>query len=166
MAMNDDAQMIILSAMVICLCLIGVMACVVSVDPSCSSPGESVYLSHDVVDNVRWAQDSWLDHVATISSTYGWPEKSKAVSLFCQRSSPDVSGLSDSLLKHGVSCDLTFNESLAGNYLSAHPEPDALEMGGVLLKPDSGNAKVYGCAYDMNISDGMTSYHLSRVTIF
>jgi hypothetical protein len=166
MAIRDDAQMIILSAMIICLCLIGVMACVVSIDHSYSDHMESVYISHDMVNNVRWAQDSWMDHAATISSIYSWPEKSKAVNLFCQRSSPETSGLSDDLLKHGVSCDLTFNESLASNYLSAHPEPDALNMGGVLIKPDSGNTKVYGCAYDMNISDGVTSYHLSRVTIF
>ena len=57
MAMKDDAQMIILSAMVICLCLIGMMACVVSVDTYISSR-QSVYLSQDTVDNIQWAQDS------------------------------------------------------------------------------------------------------------
>ncbi len=165
MAMKDDAQMIILSAMVICLCLIGIMACVDSVDTYISSR-QSVYLSQDTVDNIQWAQDSALEHTAAISSVYGWPERSKAVDLFCQRSSPEVSGLSDCLLNHGVSYEFTFNESLAGNYLGAHPEPDAMNMGGVLVKPGSGNTKVYGCAYDAYISDGATSYRVSRVAIF
>ena len=165
MAMKDDAQMIILSAMVICLCLIGMMACVASIDTSVSSR-QSVYLSQDTVDNVQWAQDSWLSHAATVSSVYGWQERSKAVDLFCQRSSPEVSGLSDCLLKHGVSYVFRFNESLADKYLNAHPEPDAMSMGGVLVKPNSGNAKIYGCAYDMYISDGTTSYRVSRVTVF
>ncbi len=166
MAMKDDAQMIILSAMVICLCLIGMMACVISVDPAYISSTESVYLSQDTVDNVQWAQEAWLDHTAAISSIYGWPERSKAVDLFCQKSSPEVSGLSGYLLKHGVSYEFTFNESTAGDYLGAHPEPDALNVGGVLIKPASGNAKVYGCAYDAYLSDGATCYRVSRVTIF
>jgi hypothetical protein len=165
MAMKDDAQMIILSAMVICLCLIGVMTCAASVD-TCISSRQSIYLSQDTVDNVQWAQDSWLNHAATISSIYGWEERSKAVDLFCQRSSPDASGLSDCLLQHGVSYEFTFNESLAGKYLGAHPAQDAMNVGGVLVKPNSGNAKVYGCAYDAYISDGTTSYHVSRVTMF
>ena len=165
MAMRDDAQMIILSAMVISLCLIGVMACVVSVDPAVSSR-QSVYLSQNSIDNVRWAQESWLEHAATISSIYGWQDRSKAADLFCKRASPEASGLSDCLLQHGVSCDLAFNESLAGSYFGAHPEPDALNMGGVLVKQDSGNARVYGCAYDMYVSDGTTSYCMSRVITF
>lgn len=166
MAMKDDAQMIILSAMVICICLIGMMACVTSVDPSCIPSRQSVYLSPDTVDNVQWAQDSGLDHAAAISSIYSWPERSKAVDLFCQITSPESNGLSDCLLKHSVSYVFNFNESLAGNYLGVHPEPDALNMGGVLVKPNSGSAKVYGCAYDAYISDGAISYHISRVTIF
>jgi hypothetical protein len=166
MAMKDDAQMIILSAMVICLCLIGVMACAASVDPSYISSRQSVYISQDTVDNVQWAQDSCLSHAATVSSVYGWPERSKAVELFGLRSSPDTSGLSDCLLKHGVSYVFAFNESLAGAYLGTHPEPDAVNMGGVLVKPNSGSVKVYGCAYDACISDGTSTYRESRVTIF
>lgn len=165
MAMKDDAQMIILSALVICLCLMGMMACVASVNMGVPSR-QSVYLSQDTVDNVQWAQDLSLEHAAAICSIYGWPERSKAVGLFCQRSSPEVSGLSDCLLKRGVSYVFMFNESLAGSYLGAHPEPDAMNLGGVMVKPDSGNAKVYGCAYDAYISDGTISYRVSRVTIF
>ena len=164
--MNDDAQMIILSAMVIGLCLIGVMACAVSVDPSYVSSRQSAYLSQDTVDNVQWAQDSCLSHAAAISSVYGWQERSKAAELFCQKSSPDTNGLSDCLLKHGVSYVFTFNESLADAYLGAHQEPDAVNMGGVLVKSISGSAKVYGCAYDAYVSDGTSAYHISRVTIF
>ena len=165
MAMKDDAQMIILSAMVICLCLIGVMACAVSVDPSYSSR-QSVYLSQDTVDNVQWAQESCLSHAAAISSIYSWQERSKAAELFCQMSSPDTNGLSDCLLKHGVSYVFTFNESLADAYLGAHQEPDAVNIGGVLVKSNSGSTKVYGCAYYAYVSDGISSYYASRVTIF
>ncbi len=165
MEIGDDAQMIILSAMVICLCLIGVMACIDSVSKG-AAMHESAFLSDVAVDNVLWAQDSGLEHAATISSIYAWQERDQAASRFKQESAPVTGGISGYLQKHGTAYRFSYDESAAAEYLAEHPRPEAVNIGGVLIEPYEGNARVYGCAYDVLISDGTTSYTVGRVATF
>lgn len=166
MEIGNDAQMIILSAMVICLCLMGVMACIDSVSAPGAAIRESAFLSDVAVDNVLWAQDSGLGHAATISSIYAWQERDQAASRFKQESALVTGELSDYMLKHGASYQFSYDESAADEYLVEHPRSDAASMGGVLVEPHEGNARIYGCAYEVTISDGITSYKVSRVAIF
>jgi hypothetical protein len=166
MAMKDDAQMIILSAMVICLCLMGVMACIDSVSAPGAAIRESAFLSDVEVDNMLWAQDSGLGHAAAISSIYAWQEREDAASRFKQESVTVTGGLSDYMLKHGASYQFSYDESAAAEYLAEHPRPDAVNMGGMLVEPHEGNARIYGCAYEVKVRDGTTSYKVSRVAIF
>ena len=166
MAMKEDAQMIILAAMVIALCLIGLMACMASVDGLTGYSAGGAYLSQETVENVQWAQDAGLAHAAAEASACAWQDRNKAADSFCQRLAMESDQLSDSLMKHGVSYEISLNRSMADRYMIAHPEPDAVNIGGVLVKPGSGNAKIYGCAYDMSIGDGVTGYRVSRMVIF
>ena len=164
--MRDDAQMIILSALVMALCLIGLMACVVSVQSPAVAATHSAYLSGDTLRNVLWAQDSGLSNAASMASIYSWPDRNKAADMFNRQSDTMSEELADNQLKHGVTCDLFFNDSLAGQYIAAHPGDGGVNIGGVLIKQASGKALVYGCAYDLTLSDGVTQYSVSRVRIF
>jgi hypothetical protein len=166
MEIGNDAQMIILSAMVVCLCLMGVMACVESVSAPGTAMRESAFISDVAVDNVLWSQDSGLEHAATISSIYAWQDRDQAAGRFKQESAPVTDGLSGYLLKHGAAYRFSYDESAAAEYLAEHPRPDAVSIGGVLLEPYEGNARIYGCAYDVVISDGTTSYTVDRVATF
>lgn len=163
--MRDSGQMIVLSAMVACLCLIGVAACVTAID---ALPGsmESAYLSHNAINNILWAEGSGLKHEASICSIYAWPQRGEEVSRFKQRSLSTADDLSSLLLKHGVAYRLSYNDSLATQYLAVDPKSDMENIGGVLVENTEGIARIYGCAYDVWISDGISRYSVSRVETF
>ncbi len=162
--MGDEGQMILLSALVACLCLFGVVACVEAV--SDISPSESGYLSSVSVQNILWTQDTALENAASYYSAYPWPERANAVTMFKNEANLSMQNLSYSLLKHGAGYNFTYNESLAGDYLTTHRENDTENIGGVLVRDHNGSENIYGCAYDADVDDSFSKYEVSRVVIF
>ena len=162
--MDDSGQLILLSALFMCLCLIGVVACVIAV-------GDSTYRDRPVVTadelmNARWAQESALQRTAIYDSTGTWGDRAFAVSSFKAAANSSAANMSIVLLSHGLSCQFLFNDSLASQYASAHPDYGTENMGGVLVEQSGSIAKIRGCAYDLSIGDPRTSYCLSRIAIF
>lgn len=162
--MGDSGQMILLSALVVCLCLMGVVACVAAVDDS--SFRDSGYLSPGSMDNVIWAQDSALQKTAFYYSAYPWDGRAEAALRFKADANSSMESLSAKLLKHGLAYDFAFNDSLGGEYVARHPGNDTENIGGVLVGYAGGNVKIVGCAFDVIASDGVTTYRLDRVEIF
>lgn len=162
--MGDEGQMILLSALVACLCLFGVVVCVEGVSDVPQS--ESGYLSSDSVQNILWTQDIALENAASYYSAYPWPARANAITMFKNEADLSMQNLSYSLLKHGAGYRFTYNQSLAGDYLTMHWENDTENIGGVLVKDDNGSESIYGCAYDVAVDDSFSNYQVSRVVIF
>lgn len=162
--MGDEGQMILLSALVACLCLFGVVACVEAV--SDVSPSKSVYLSSGSVQNILWTQDIALENAASYYSAYPWHARANAVTLFKKEAGLSMQNLSYSLLKHGAGYSFTYNDSLAGDYVITHRENNTENIGGVLVKDDNGTGRIHGCAYDVAVDDSFSKYQVSRVVIF
>jgi hypothetical protein len=158
--MSDEGQMILLSALVACLCLMGVVACVAAVDGPVSKTG---FLSADPMENIRWAGEDSLEKAAFYDSIYPWESRSDAVSRFKADSGHSLDSLALQLLKHGVAYSFVYNDTLASEYAASN----GLEnIGGVLVTPDGARARIAGCAYDAFVNDGVAVYHVCRVANF
>jgi hypothetical protein len=162
--MGDDGQMLLLSALVACLCLFGVLACIAAVD---SVPyGRSGCLPDDVMENTRWARDCALERAAFYSSVYPWESRVEAALMFKSEANASLDSLGGELLKHGMVYSSSFNDSLAGEYVEAYPGNGTVNIDGVLVEPEGGTARVCGCAFDVLAYDGVTTYRESRVLTF
>ena len=161
--MGDDGQMILLAAMVTCLCLIGVVACVAAVDGI--SYRDNGDLS-DRGDNVAWARDCALQKAAYYNSVYSWDSRAEAALRFKSEANSSLESLGSELLKHGEVYRFSFNDSLAGEYVMAHPGNGTLNIDGVLVERAGNSARIRGCAFDIFAYDGVTTYRASQVATF
>ncbi len=161
--MGDDGQMILLSALVACLCLFGVVACITAVDDGAYA--DSGHLSNHR-DNTRWAQDLALQRAAFYSSTYPWESREEAALQFKTEANSSLNSLAGELLEHGDVYGFSFNSSLADEYAAAHPEDGIVNIDGVLVEPAGGSASICGCAFDMSVYDGVDACRISRVLSF
>ncbi len=162
--MGDDGQMILLSALVACLCLFGVIACVAAVD-GCTYM-DSGRLSDDAMENARWAQDCALQKAAFYNSAYPWDSRVEAALRFKSEANSSLDSLASELLKHGEVYRFSFNDSLANDYVAAHPGNGTEDIDGVLVEPAGSSTRICGCAFDVFAYDGVTTYRASRVSTF
>jgi hypothetical protein len=162
--MGDDGQMILLSALVACLCLFGVIACIAAVDGS--TDADSGRLSGHIMENARWAQDCALQKAAFYNSAYPWDSRVEAALRFKSEANSSLDSLASELLKHREIYLFSFNDSLAGEYVAAHPGNGTVNIDGVLVEPASSSARICGCAFDVTAYDGVNAYRASRVANF
>ena len=162
--MDENGQMILLSALFACLCLMGVIACVTAVDNSAYQARQG--FSPDDLLNARWAQESALHKTAIYDSAGSWDERASSAAAFKAGANASAASESIELLKHGVSYRFSFNDSLAADYAAAHQGNGTENIGGVIVEQRGSTAKISGCAYDMEVASHDTSYHLCRVITF
>jgi len=160
--MDEGGQMILLSALLACLCLMGVVACVSAMDYT--AYGEEPVLSTDYASNVVRAQESALQRAAHYHSSSGWDSRAKAVSEFKSAANISADSMAIVLLKHGMSYGFFYNESLASEYAALHGQTEG--MGGVIVEKKGKLAMLKGCACDLVIGDGSRSYRVSKVVLF
>jgi hypothetical protein len=160
--MGDEGQIILLSAFVACLCLLGVIACVDAVNGAAYEDGG--HLAD--MDNAGWARDCALRGAAFYGSACPWEGREVAATRFIAEAGSSMDSLSGVLLKRGEVYHFAFNDSLACEYAATHPGNGTVSLGGVLLEPDGGNARILGCAYDVFAYDGYAAYRESRVATF
>ncbi len=160
--MDDRGQMILLSALLACLCLMGVVACVSALDYSAC--GEGPVLSTDYVSSIVWAQEDALQRTAHYHSSSGWDSRSRAVSEYKAQANKSADSMSLVLLKHGMSYRLCYNQSMAYEYAASHDQTEGI--GGVIVVKDGAEALIKGCACDILIEDGRRSYRISKVLLF
>ena len=161
--MGNDGQMILLSALVACLCLFGVVACVAAVD---GVPDDGSGHLSCRMDNVVWARDCALQKAAFYNSAYPWDCHEEAALRFKREVNSSMDSLGSKLLKHGEVYGFTFNGTLAGEYLAAHPGNGTLNVDGVLVERSGGSTRICGCAFDVLIYDGDATYSASQVATF
>jgi len=162
--MADEGQMILLSALIACLCMVGVIACISAV---CYDPGTgSGYLSADTLDNVLWAQGSALSDAAKHQARDGDNSPKQMALGFMKDVNVSRDSLFHALLRHGVAYEFTFNDSLARNFLSANAGNGREAYEGVIVERHNGSVKIYGCAYDVTVDDGTARYQKSILSVF
>lgn len=158
---DDRGQILLLSAFAACACIVALAVCLHSVFISSSAEGPG--LPRETLDNVVWVQDATFFQAAGEAGRCPWDERATLARDFRSRVRVPVSGIEKRLLAHGIAYSLSFNESLAIDYLDGGTMPDIECVAGVLVKRENGNASVCGCAYDLSLSDRSTRYCISTV---
>ena len=162
--MADDGQMILLSALIACLCMVCVIACVsaVSYDPGANRG----YLSADTLDNILWAQDSALSDIALHQAYDSRNSPQQTAINFMKDTNASRYSLSHALLRHNVAYEFTFNDSRAREFLSSDQGNGLETYEGVIMEKYNGSIKIYGCAFDVSVDDGTAWYHKSLLSTF
>jgi hypothetical protein len=158
---DDRGQIMLLSALVACACLIILATYLYSVSASCSI--ERPALQRETVDNVIWAQDAGLFQAAGETERCQWEQRATLADSYKARAYIAVSSIERSMMARGIAYSFTFNESLAVSYLDDSGMSEVECIDGILVKKEDNNASVYGCTYDMSLTDGSSRYHMSTV---
>ncbi|OPY28518.1 MAG: hypothetical protein A4E28_01451 [Methanocella sp. PtaU1.Bin125] len=158
---DDRGQILLLSALAACACIVALVVCLHSVNMSYSADGPA--LTRETLDNVIWVQDAAFAQAAGEAGRCPWDQQASLARDFRSMAGLPVSGIEKSLLARGIAYSFSFNESLAIDYLDDGTMPDTECVAGVLVKRENDNASVCGCAYDMSLSDGSSRYCISTV---
>ncbi len=158
---DDKGQILLLSALAVCACLMALAICLSSVNASYMT--ERPALQREVVDNAIWAQDTSLSSAAGITGRCPWEQRTALAESFRSRAYLGVSGIERIVMARGIAYSFVFNESLASEYLVDNDVSSVESIGGILVKRETGNASVCGYAYDVSLTDGPSLYRISSV---
>jgi hypothetical protein len=161
---DERGQILIITALIACACLIALAACLHAV--SASGESERPVLKHDTLDNVLWAQDVGLFHAAGEAGGSPWEERASLADSFRSRASLPLSSIEGKLIDRGIAYSYAFNASAARDYVEDGDISLINCTGGVLVKRENDNASVCGCAYDVSVTDGASQYRISTVKIW
>lgn len=162
--MDGSGQMLLLSALLACLCLLAVVAGVAALRDGVSADGPQ--FSGVDLANARWAQEAALRKASVYYSSAAWDDRASAAAGFAAEANASSLNASRELLRHGIFYRFAFNDSLAAEYVAARQNDSLEHSGGVLFVRNGNAARVLGCAYDIDARGCDAAYRLSRVVIF
>jgi len=162
--MDGRGQMFLLSALIVCLCLILLTACLTSIRTVEAS--EEPSLEKDALDNVIWAMDEGMKQKAGEVGGASWEGR--------QCLAADFKGLSDGLIddasrgmqKRGVAFYFTYDDALAEEYLNDSDNGEVEHIDGILMKKEGAIARICGCTYTVTLADGSAQYSASKVIVW
>jgi hypothetical protein len=162
--MDDRGQILLLAALAVCVCLLMLASFITSMDEA--GTVDKPWPGNSVMENVLWAQDSGLEHIARATGNYSWGRHLELGDDYRN----DVGRLTDAISRdmraHGIAFIYEYNDSLASQVAAGKGDATLSDSGGVLLKKSGDEARVCGCAYDVSMMDGSAQYRSSRVVFW
>jgi hypothetical protein len=159
--MDDRGQIILLSALAVCVCLITLALYLISLEEA--EAVEKPWPVKEALENAVWAQDEGLEQIARAAGNSTWDRSPDLVNDFKSDTEQLIGSVSRNLLAHGIAFSCEYNDTLASEYAAGNTETASGNIRGVLLKKIGNEARVCGCAYDVSVADGSARYSLSRV---
>jgi hypothetical protein len=159
--MDDRGQIILLSALAVCVCLIMLTFYLISMEKA--EAVEKPWPGREVMENAIWAQEEGLRQVARVTGNDTWDRRFDLADDFKNNARQLIDSVSRNMLAHGIAYSCKYNETLASEYAAGNGETTSGNRGGVLLKKNGNRVRVCGCAYDVSVTDGSARYSLSRV---
>jgi hypothetical protein len=159
--MDDRGQMLLLTALAVCVCLLALTSFITSVDEAATA--EKPWPGKCVLENVLWAQDCGMEQIARATGNYPLDQRLDLGNDYRNAVAGLIGGISRDMRLHGIAFACEFNDSLASQFAAGKGDPDLTVSGGVILKKKGNEARVYGCACDVSMTDGSAQYRSSRV---
>ncbi len=159
--MDDRGQMLLLSALAVCVCLILLSTYLTSVKETESL--ERAWPDRESIENVIWAQDAGLKDIAMLTGGYSWDRRQDLSNDFKKRADRLAGDISRRMNGCGVAFSFEYNETLAMEYAVKSNDGTLAGVGGIIVKKIGNEARAFGCAYDVSMTDGSSQYSLSRV---
>jgi hypothetical protein len=161
---DDRGQMILLAALVVCVCLALLASYLTSIKEADSA--ERSWSGSKVMENVLWAQDSGLEHIAKAAGNETWDRRRDLAGVFEESADRLIDCLARKLSARGFAFSCEFNDSLASSYATGEGDATLADSEGVILKKSGNKTRICGCAYDVIMTDGTAQYRLSRVVFW
>lgn len=162
--MDDRGQMLLLTALAVCVCLLALTSFITSINEADTvdkpSPG------HCVLENVLWAQDCGMEQIARATGNYPWVWRQELGNDYRNASDGLIEGISRDMRAHGIAYIYEHNDSLASQFVVAKGDATLTASDGVILKKRDNEGRVCGCAYDVSMTDGSAQYSSSRVVFW
>ncbi len=162
--MDDRGQMLLLSALVVCLCLVLLTACLTSIR-SVEAPG-GPSLEKDTLDNTAWALETGMKDAAGVTGASQWEQRRFLADDYENLTDRLIEDTACDLQKRGIAFSFVYDEALAGAFLNDSGIEGTKNSRGVLIKKEGTIARIWGCAYDVTLADGSAQYSLKRVAVW
>jgi hypothetical protein len=162
--MDDRGQMLLLTALAVCVCLLALMSFITSineadmVDKPCSGKC--------ILENVLWAQDCGMEQIARATGNYPGDRRLEIGNDYRNAVDGLIDGISRDMRTHGIAYICEYNDSLGSQFATGKGDATLTDSGGVILKKNSNETRVCGCAYDVFMTDGSAQYRSSRVVFW
>lgn len=157
---DSNGQMILLSALAACICLLTLVAILSSVRQT--APDNIETLTGDVFENVLWAQDQGLGQTGLLPYERPADQRAQTIIDFKRNIAKVTESLADNMLSRGIAYRFSLNESLASGF-AAESSGEYESASGVIYREENGSVKICGCGYDVLLKDGSVTYELSRM---
>jgi len=162
--MDGRGQMLLLSALAVCLCLVLLTACLASIR-SAETPAEPS-LEKDALDNVVWAMETGMKQAAGETGASQWEQRCFLADDYENLTDRLIEEATCDLQKRGIASSFAYDEALAGAFLNDSGIEGVEGSRGVLLKKEGTIARIWGCAYDVTLTDGSAQYSIKRVAVW
>lgn len=159
--MDDRGQMLLLTALAVCFCLIALTSFVLSIDEAYTV--DKTWPGRCILENVLWAQDCGMEQIASATGNYPSDRCLDLGNDYGNVVDRLIDGISRDLRAHGLVFIYEYNDSLASQFVAGKGDASLTETAGVILKKNGNEARVCGCAYDVTMTDGSAQYRSSRV---
>jgi hypothetical protein len=161
MNMDDRGQMLLLTALAVCVCLIALTSFITSINEA--DAVDNPWQGKCVLENTLWAQDCGMEQLARATGNYPWDRRLDLGNDYRNAVDGFIDGISRDLRAHGIAFICEYNDSLASQFTAGKGDASLSESGGVILKKNGSEARVCGCAFDIDITDSAAQYRSSRV---
>jgi hypothetical protein len=162
--MDDRGQMLLLTALAVCLCLLALTSFVMSINEANSV--EHPWPGNGVLENVLWAQDCGMEQIARATGYFPRDQCPGYSNNYRSAVNGLIDGISRDLQAHGIAFIYEHNDSLALKFIAEKGDATLMDSGGVILKISGNEARVCGCAGDVSMTDGLAQYRSSRVVFW
>lgn len=162
--MDDRGQMLLLTALTVCVCLLALTSFVTSINEADSV--EHPWPGKGVLENVLWAQDCGMEQIARATGYFPWDHSLGYCNIYRIAVDGLIDGISRDMRTQGIAFIYDYNDSLALKFIAGKGDAMLMERGGVILKRSGREARVCGCAYDVSMADGSAEYRTSRVVFW
>jgi hypothetical protein len=158
---DDRGQIILLASLAVCVCLIVLAMYLISIEDA--ETVEKPWNGNEALENLLWAQEIGLEHVARATGNYSWDRRLDLEGDYKNSADRLIDGISRYMRAHGIAFTYAYNATLAAQYVAGNGEPALTNTGGVLIKKSGNGARVCGCAYNVSITDGSARYSVARI---
>ncbi len=162
--MDDRGQMLLLTALAVCVCLLVLTSFISSIDEAATV--DKPWPGKCVLENVLWAQDCGMEQIARATGNYPWDRRLDLGNDYRNAVDGLIDGISRDMRTHGIAYTCEYNDSLGSQFDTGKGDATLTDSGGVILKKNGNETRVCGCAYDVSMTDGSAQYRSSRVVFW
>jgi hypothetical protein len=130
--MDDRGQMLLLTALAVCVCLLEVTSFIMSIDES--TIVDKPLRGKCVLENVLWAQDCGMEHIARAAGNYPWDRRLELGNDYRKAVDGLINGISRDMRAQGIAIICEYNDSLASQFAAGKGDTTLTTSGGVILK--------------------------------